>query len=104
MSAGVRLGIVVGVGVAVHGVTVGTVGRAVKVRVGLGVGPATVGETWDKAGAVGLTQQPVKALEMMTSNKYKANSRIPGLTPDRCKTCPSCSFDGRDGISVILSS
>jgi hypothetical protein len=91
------------VAVSVRGVAAATVGRAVKVRVGVGVGLATVGETSETAGGVGLTQQPAKTLEIMTSNRNRANRRILALTPGHCRTCPSCSIDERDEISVILS-
>ena len=104
MSAGVRLGVNEGVAVAVLGTAAGTMGCAVKVHVGLGVGLATVGETLERAGAVGLTQQPARALVIMTNSRNRASARILGPTPGRCKACLSCLFDGRDEISVILSS
>ena len=102
MSAGRRLG--VGEGVAVLGAAAGTMGSAVKVDAGLGVGLATVGEILETVGAVGLTQQPAKELEIMTNSRNRADARILGPIPGRCKACLSCPFDGRDGISVILSS
>lgn len=104
MSAGVRLGVLEGVAVAVRGLAAGTVGRAVKVRVGLGVGLAAVGETSERAGGVGLIQQPARVLEIMTSNRNRANRRILASNPGLCEPCLSWSLDGRDVILIILSS
>ena len=108
MSAGVRLGVLEGVAVAVRGLAAGTVGRAVKVRVGLGVGLgvglAAVGETSERAGGVGLIQQPARVLEIMTSNSNRANRRILASNLGLCEPCLSWSLDGRDVILIILSS
>jgi hypothetical protein len=103
VSAGVRLGVLEGVRVAVRGADAGTVGRVVKGHVELGVGLATVGETWETARGVGLAQQPARALAIMISSKHRANARTLGLAPGRCEACLSCWFDGRDGTLVILS-
>ncbi len=88
VSDGVKVGVAVGndvavwtgsavwVAVAVLGSAAGILGRAVKVGVGLGVGLATVGETLETRGGVGLAQQPTMVLEMMTNSTNAVNAGI----------------------------
>ena len=111
MGHRVRVGVAVRLGTAdavvlavvVDGATAGTVGRAVKVDVELGVGLATAGETAETDVGVGATPHPETVLEMI-ANSSNAKVDIVLLLLGHCRVEQFDWVECLDGHVLICTS